>query len=105
MIRNSVPSPLEPSKRGVQNLELGKLVNFRNLTEGKTRYNPETNPSGLINLSGSENEGMGDYLEQYTKDLLDDFNLTKSRLFFILFRVLVADSESSRVHYASRITG
>ena len=102
MIRNGIPSPLEPSKRGVQNLELGKLVNFRYLTEGKTRYNPETNPSGLIDLSGSENEGMGDYLERYTKDLLNDFNLTKSRL-FILFLSLVANSESSRVSHASRI--
>jgi hypothetical protein len=103
MIRDGVPSPLEPSRRGVQNLELGKLVNFRNLTEGTTRYNPETNTSGLINLSGSENEGMGDYLERYTKDLLEDFNLTKSLLFVILFLSLVANSESSRVSNASRI--
>jgi hypothetical protein len=85
MKQNGIPSPLEPSKRGVQNLELGKLVVFRSLMEGTTRYNPESNPTGLINLSGSENEGMGDYLERYTKDLLDDFNLTKSRLFIILF--------------------
>jgi hypothetical protein len=71
--------------------EVSKTYNWESssisatLTEGKTRYNPETNPSGLINLSGSENEGMSDYLERYTKDLLDDFNLTKSRLFSLLF--------------------
>lgn len=63
MANSSLPS----SRRGRANLSRGRLIDMKRELEGKTYYDPVTNPSGLIDISGASNEGMRDFLAEYCK--------------------------------------
>lgn len=46
------------------------MIDSRDMMEGKTYYDPITNPDGVIDISGASNENMRDFLEEYTQKMI-----------------------------------
>lgn len=68
---------LHPSRRGLQNIHLGEGVDLSKELEGRTYYDPEHNPDGLVDLSGATNEIMRDYMSKYFSSFSRNFDLAE----------------------------
>jgi hypothetical protein len=72
---------LQPSKRALRNISHDESSLDDDL-EGIPYYDPIEHPDGLIDISGSSNEGMRDFLQDYCKSYAeDDLRLDQSRSF------------------------
>ncbi|KAL2814431.1 pyridoxal phosphate-dependent transferase [Aspergillus granulosus] len=63
-------STFPPSNRASATLQQGPAWNLIQQVKQQPRYNPKSHPDGLINLSGTINNLMADWMSKHAKDYL-----------------------------------
>ncbi|OJJ01955.1 hypothetical protein ASPVEDRAFT_41494 [Aspergillus versicolor CBS 583.65] len=64
------PSTFPPSDRSSATLQQGPAWKLMQQVKRRPRYDPESHPDGLINLSGAINNLMADWMSKHTSHLL-----------------------------------
>ncbi|KAH8887250.1 PLP-dependent transferase [Thozetella sp. PMI_491] len=70
---------LQPSRRAVGNLQSGAFIDLEDEVSKLPSYDPQTCPSGLINLSGAVNNLMGDHMRQCVSDFAAHYELPNAK--------------------------
>lgn len=67
---------IKPSRRGIANLESGAFIDLEDeITRQLPRYDPDTCPNGLIDLSGATNALMGDFMAEQAAEFAKSYAL------------------------------
>ncbi|TDZ74235.1 WD repeat domain-containing protein 83 [Colletotrichum trifolii] len=69
---------IKPSSRALANLDSGAFIDLENEASKLPRYDPETRPDGLIDLSGAVNGLMDDVLGEEMDKFAESYDLRKA---------------------------